>query len=51
MGLFEKRRFRKFIIFINQYEEDKPETWESRDLSKMTMRQLYEDFGLLPDTH
>ena len=51
MGLFEKRRFRKFIIFINQYEEDKPETWESRDLSKMTMRQLYENFGLLPDTH
>eukprot|EP00541_Cyclophora_tenuis_P005767 CAMPEP_0116541736 /NCGR_PEP_ID=MMETSP0397-20121206/640_1 /TAXON_ID=216820 /ORGANISM="Cyclophora tenuis, Strain ECT3854" /LENGTH=446 /DNA_ID=CAMNT_0004065695 /DNA_START=50 /DNA_END=1390 /DNA_ORIENTATION=- len=51
MGLFEKRRFRKFIIFINQYEAEKPETHESRDLNTMTMRQLYEDFGLLADTH
>mmetsp|Transcript_37538 Transcript_37538/g.57580 ORF Transcript_37538/g.57580 Transcript_37538/m.57580 type:complete len:463 (-) Transcript_37538:879-2267(-) len=51
MGLFEKRRFRKFLIFIDQYAEDKPETHESRDLTRMTMRELYTDFGLLPDTH
>eukprot|EP00611_Tribonema_gayanum_P026624 TRINITY_DN6384_c0_g4_i5.p1 TRINITY_DN6384_c0_g4~~TRINITY_DN6384_c0_g4_i5.p1 ORF type:complete len:184 (-),score=65.55 TRINITY_DN6384_c0_g4_i5:604-1155(-) len=28
MGLFEKRRFRKFLIWISNYEEDKPATYE-----------------------
>mmetsp|Transcript_35782 Transcript_35782/g.52457 ORF Transcript_35782/g.52457 Transcript_35782/m.52457 type:complete len:464 (+) Transcript_35782:110-1501(+) len=51
MGLFEKRRFRKFLIFVNQYEEGKAETYEGRDLTTMTMRQLYDAFGLVPDTH
>jgi Rab GDP dissociation inhibitor len=51
MGLFEKRRFRKFLIYIDQYNETKPETTEGRNLMEMTMRQLYTDFGLLPDTH
>jgi Rab GDP dissociation inhibitor len=51
MGLFEKRRFRKFLIFIDQYDATKSDTWESRDLNVMTMRQLYEDFGLVPETH
>jgi Rab GDP dissociation inhibitor len=51
MGLFEKRRFRKFLIFIDQYDETKPETTEGRNLMEMTMRELYTDFGLLPDTH
>jgi RAB protein geranylgeranyltransferase component A len=27
MGFFEKRKFRSFLIFINQYEADKPATW------------------------
>lgn len=51
MGLFEKRRFRKFLIFIDQYDETKPDTTEGRNLMEMTMRELYTDFGLLPDTH
>lgn len=51
MGIFEKRRFRKFLIFIDQYNDTKPETHEGRDLTKMTMRELYTDFGLQPDTH
>ena len=51
MGLFEKRRFRKFLIFINQYDVDKKETHEGRDLNTMTMRELYKAFGLLDDTH
>ncbi|KAG7339967.1 GDP dissociation inhibitor [Nitzschia inconspicua] len=51
MGLFEKRRFRKFLLYIDQYDKDKPETHEGRDLTKMTMRELYTDFGLQPDTH
>jgi Rab GDP dissociation inhibitor len=51
MGLFEKRRFRKFLIYIESFEEDKPDTFEGRNLNVMTMRQLYEDFGLVPETH
>lgn len=51
MGLFEKRRFRSFLVYIDQYVADKPETHKGRDLATMTMRQLYTDFGLVPDTH
>jgi len=51
MGLFEKRRFRSFLIYIDQYEYGKPTTYQNRDLTKMTMRQLYVDFGLVPETH
>mmetsp|Transcript_50171 Transcript_50171/g.151026 ORF Transcript_50171/g.151026 Transcript_50171/m.151026 type:complete len:463 (-) Transcript_50171:198-1586(-) len=51
MGLFEKRRFRKFLIYIDQYEADKPDTHQGRDLNKMTMRELYTDLGLVADTH
>eukprot|EP00339_Tiarina_fusa_P010146 CAMPEP_0117044222 /NCGR_PEP_ID=MMETSP0472-20121206/30672_1 /TAXON_ID=693140 ORGANISM="Tiarina fusus, Strain LIS" /NCGR_SAMPLE_ID=MMETSP0472 /ASSEMBLY_ACC=CAM_ASM_000603 /LENGTH=464 /DNA_ID=CAMNT_0004755915 /DNA_START=113 /DNA_END=1507 /DNA_ORIENTATION=- len=51
MGLFEKRRFRKFLLFIDQYVAENPQTHEGRDLTKMTMRELYTDFGMQPDTH
>lgn len=51
MGLFEKRRFRKFLIYVESYDEQKPDTFEGRNLMVMTMRQLYEDFGLVPETH
>eukprot|EP00529_Nitzschia_sp_RCC80_P023658 CAMPEP_0113455320 /NCGR_PEP_ID=MMETSP0014_2-20120614/8315_1 /TAXON_ID=2857 /ORGANISM="Nitzschia sp." /LENGTH=467 /DNA_ID=CAMNT_0000346747 /DNA_START=39 /DNA_END=1442 /DNA_ORIENTATION=- /assembly_acc=CAM_ASM_000159 len=51
MGLFEKRRFRKFLLFIDKYKLESPETHEGRDLTKMTMKELYTDFGLQPDTH
>jgi len=51
MGLFEKRRFRNFLIYIEQYEVDKPETHKGRDLRTMTMKELYVEFGLVPDTH
>ena len=51
MGLFEKRRFRNFLIFIDNYKLENPSTHEGRDLTRMTMRQLYTDFGLQPDTN
>jgi Rab GDP dissociation inhibitor len=51
MGLFEKRRFRNFLIYTNQYDENKPETFDKRDLTKMTMKELYTSFGLQPDTY
>lgn len=51
MGLFEKRRFRTFLIYIDQYVASDPKTHQGRDLNTMTMRQLYADFGLVPETH
>jgi len=51
MGLFEKRRFRNFLIFIDNYDETKPDTHQGKDLTTMTMRELYVAFGLQPDTH
>jgi Rab GDP dissociation inhibitor len=51
MGLFEKRRFRRFLMFIDTFKAEDPQTHEGRDLTKMTMRQLYTDFGMQPDTH
>lgn len=51
MGLMEKRRFRNFLIYTDQYKVDDPKTHQGRDLNTMTMRQLYTEFGLVPETH
>lgn len=51
MGLFEKRRFRNFLIYVDQYVASDPKTHQGRDLNTMTMRQLYTEFGLVPETH
>lgn len=51
MGILEKRRFRKFLVYVDQYKEENSETYQGRNLRQMTMRQLYEDFGLVPATH
>jgi Rab GDP dissociation inhibitor len=51
MGLFEKRRFRNFLIYVDAYVAADSSTHQGRDLTTMTMRQLYTDFGLVPDTH
>jgi len=51
MGIFEKRRFRSFLLFIDQYKYEDPTTHQGRDLTQMTMRQLYSEFGLHPETH
>jgi len=51
MGMFEKRRFRNFLMYVNGWEESNPSTWKDRNLGQMTMRQLYSDFGLVPATH
>lgn len=51
MGLFEKRRFRSFLIYVDAYKEDDPSTHAGRNLNQMTMRELYNDFGMQPATH
>lgn len=51
MGMFEKRRFRSFLIYVNSYKQEDPSTHKGKDLSRMTMRDLYVSFGLCAATH
>ncbi|KAM0953306.1 putative GDP dissociation inhibitor, FAD/NAD(P)-binding domain superfamily [Dioscorea sansibarensis] len=50
MGLFEKRRARKFFIYVQDYEEDDPKSHEGLDLNKITARELISKYGLEDDT-
>ncbi|XP_028764326.1 LOW QUALITY PROTEIN: guanosine nucleotide diphosphate dissociation inhibitor At5g09550-like [Neltuma alba] len=50
MGLFEKRRARKFFIYVQDYEESDPKSHEGLDLNQVTARQLISKYGLEDDT-
>lgn len=40
MGLFEKRRARKFFIFVQDYDENDPKSKEGLDLNTVTAKEL-----------
>ena len=40
MGLFEKRRARKFFIYVQNYNESDPKTHEGMDLTRVTTKEL-----------
>jgi len=46
MGLFEKRRARNFLEFIGAYKEDEPATHKGLDIKNITMKDVYDKFGL-----
>ncbi|KAK1269370.1 hypothetical protein QJS04_geneDACA006525 [Acorus gramineus] len=50
MGLLEKRRARKFFIYVQDYEESDPKTHEGLDLTKVTARELISKYGLDDNT-
>ncbi|XP_077234139.1 guanosine nucleotide diphosphate dissociation inhibitor At5g09550 [Tasmannia lanceolata] len=50
MGLFEKRRARKFFIYVQDYEENDPKSHEGLDLNKVTARELISKYGLEDNT-
>lgn len=50
MGFLEKNRCRSFFSFVNGYDPADPSTHYNLDLKTMTMQQLYESYGLQPDT-
>ncbi|KAK4750045.1 hypothetical protein SAY87_027494 [Trapa incisa] len=50
MGLFEKRRARKFFIYVQDFEENDPKSQEGLDLHKVTARELVSKYGLEDDT-
>jgi Rab GDP dissociation inhibitor len=50
MGMFEKRKFRKLLMYIYNYEEEDPKTHEGLDLFRQPMSELYEKFGVDSNT-
>lgn len=51
MGMFEKRRFRNFLVFIQEFNFDDQKTWKEVNPTSTTALQLYEKFGLDKETH
>lgn len=49
MGLFEKRRFRKFLVYVANFDEKDTRTFEGVDPKKTTMREVYKKFDLGQD--
>ncbi|KAL0267644.1 UNVERIFIED_CONTAM: hypothetical protein PYX00_009854 [Menopon gallinae] len=50
MGIFEKRRFRNFLTYVQDVKEDDPRTWKDSNPNVVTMQQLYNKFGLEKNT-
>ncbi|KAE9408239.1 rab GTPase activator [Gymnopus androsaceus JB14] len=50
MGLFEKRRAKKFFEFLQNWKDEDPATHQGVDLDKDSMKTVYEKFGLEPGT-
>ncbi|CCM05188.1 uncharacterized protein FIBRA_07397 [Fibroporia radiculosa] len=50
MGLFEKRRAKKFFEFLQGWKDEDPATHQGINLDKDTMKTVYEKFGLEPGT-
>lgn len=49
MGMFEKRRFRKFLVFVANFDENDPKTFEGVDPQNTSMRDVYRKFDLGQD--
>ncbi|KAL1917592.1 uncharacterized protein VTP21DRAFT_3985 [Calcarisporiella thermophila] len=50
MGLFEKRRAKKFFEFIQNWRDEDPATHNGVNLDTLPMSELYKKFGLEPGT-
>merc|ERR1712184_210117 len=50
MGLFEKRRFKNFLVWVQEFSEEDPKTWKDIDPNTVTMQEMYKKFGLDENT-
>ncbi|KAG8745913.1 Rab GDP dissociation inhibitor alpha [Ceratobasidium sp. 414] len=50
MGLFEKRRAKKFFEFVQGWKDEDPTTHQGVNLDTDSMKTIYEKFGLEPGT-
>lgn len=48
--MFEKRRFRNFLIYVQDFKDDDPKTWKDFDPSNSNAQALYDKFGLDKNT-
>lgn len=46
MGLFEKRRAKKFLEWVGEFSQDNPSTHNGLNLNTCTMKDAYDKFGL-----
>lgn len=46
LGMFDKRRFRKLLLFIQNFNERNPRTYQDIDPHKTTTRDLLSRFDL-----
>ncbi|KAF8003694.1 hypothetical protein HF325_001142 [Metschnikowia pulcherrima] len=46
MGIFEKRRMKRFLEFVAGYDEDESSTHQGLNLDQNTMEEVYSHFGL-----
>lgn len=50
MGMFEKRRFKNFLMYVQDIKEDDPKTWKDFDPMASNTQALYLKFGLDKNT-
>lgn len=50
MGIFEKRRFRNFLMYIEEFQEENAKTWKDFDPFSQTSEQMFQKFGLEKST-
>eukprot|EP00054_Salpingoeca_dolichothecata_P027228 m.198792 g.198792 ORF g.198792 m.198792 type:complete len:446 (-) comp25899_c3_seq1:154-1491(-) len=46
MGLFEKRRFRNFLLWVHAFDEKDEKTWKGLNPATTVMHEVYTKFGL-----
>jgi Rab GDP dissociation inhibitor len=51
LGFFEKRSFRNFLIFLQNYDKTKPSTYlNGKSLDQVTTKQMFDYYSLTPNT-
>jgi Rab GDP dissociation inhibitor len=50
MGMFEKRRFKKLLVFVQQFDPENRDTWQGVDPVHTTMQEVYKKFDLDDNT-
>ncbi|RMZ80148.1 hypothetical protein DV737_g3062, partial [Chaetothyriales sp. CBS 132003] len=50
MGLFEKRRAKRFLEWVGSFDEHNPGTHNGININRATMKDVYDKFGLEPST-
>jgi len=50
LGILEKRRCKKFFMFVQEYEANQPKTHQGLNLEKMTTADVFKHFGFCDAT-